>query len=259
MFRAAGWQPEYSAGTVLALSGRDALLAADADAWLAAQAGEEAAGIGGLCPAIDESRYRAAVERIKQFIYDGDCYQVNYTFPSIFLVRFSAGALRPLAAPAGTLRRLRRQSFRRRRLAIAGIVLERHGERLLTRPMKGTAARSSPSETLRNSVKDRAENLMIVDLLRNDLGRLAEPGSVKGRPPVPRSRITRRCGRWFPEVSASIGRQGFESVLRALFPCGSITGAPKIRAMQIIGELEGAPRCLYTGALGGWPRMETSG
>ena len=104
--------------------------------------------------------------------------------------------------------------------------------------MKGTAARSEPSETLRNSVKDRAENLMIVDLLRNDLGRLAEPGSVK----VDRLfEIEDYPTVWqmVSEVSARIGRQGFESVLRALFPCGSITGAPKIRAMQIIGALEG--------------------
>jgi para-aminobenzoate synthetase/4-amino-4-deoxychorismate lyase len=90
---------------------------------------------------------------------------------------------------------------------------------------------------------------MIVDLLRNDLGRLAEPGSVK----VDRLfEIEDYPTVWqmVSEVSARIGRQGFEPVLRALFPCGSITGAPKIRAMQIIGALEGAPRRLYTGALG---------
>ncbi len=247
-----GWQP---GNRVLArfwrFRERITLLAADAEVWLAEQAGEEAAGIGGLCPAIDESRYRAAVERIKQFIYDGDCYQVNYTFPIDFSWFGS-----PLALYARLRQRqpVRYGGFVGNRSG--GVVslspelfLERHGERLLTRPMKGTAARSEPSETLRNSVKDRAENLMIVDLLRNDLGRLAEPGSVK----VDRLfDIEDYPTVWqmVSEVSARIGRQGFESVLRALFPCGSITGAPKIRAMQIIGALEGAPRRLYTGALG---------
>ncbi len=247
-----GWQP---GNRVLArfwrFRERITLLAADAEVWLAEQAGEEAAGIGGLCTAIDESRYRAAVERIKQFIYDGDCYQVNYTFPIDFSWFGS-----PLALYARLRQRqpVRYGGFVGNRSG--GVVslspelfLERHGERLLTRPMKGTAARSEPSETLRNSVKDRAENLMIVDLLRNDLGRLAEPGSVK----VDRLfEIEDYPTVWqmVSEVSARIGRQGFESVLRALFPCGSITGAPKIRAMQIIGALEGAPRRLYTGALG---------
>ncbi len=246
------WRP---GSTVLArfwrFRERVALLAAEADAWLTAQAGEQAAGIGAICPAIDESRYQAAVERIKQFIYDGDCYQVNYTFPIDFSWFGS-----PLALYARLRQRqpVRYGGFVGNRSG--GVVslspelfLERHGERLLTRPMKGTAARSEPSETLRNSVKDRAENLMIVDLLRNDLGRLAEPGSVK----VDRLfEIEDYPTVWqmVSEVSARIGRQGFESVLRALFPCGSITGAPKIRAMQIIGALEGAPRRLYTGALG---------
>ena len=247
-----GWRP---GSTVLArfwrFRERVALLAAEADAWLTAQAGEQAAGIGAICPAIDESRYQAAVERIKQFIYDGDCYQVNYTFPIDFSWFGS-----PLALYARLRQRqpVRYGGFVGNRSG--GVVslspelfLERHGERLLTRPMKGTAARSEPSETLRNSVKDRAENLMIVDLLRNDLGRLAEPGSVK----VDRLfDIEDYPTVWqmVSEVSAQIGRQGFEPVLRALFPCGSITGAPKIRAMQIIGALEGAPRRLYTGALG---------
>jgi hypothetical protein len=199
LFRAAGVAAgKQGARAFLALSERITLLAADAEVWLAGQAGEEAAGIGGLCPAIDESRYRAAVERIKQFIYDGDCYQVNYTFPIDFSWFGS-----PLALYARLRQRqpVRYGGFVGNRSG--GVVslspelfLERHGERLLTRPMKGTAARSEPSETLRNSVKDRAENLMIVDLLRNDLGRLAEPGSVK----VDRLfeiEDYRRSGRWF--------------------------------------------------------------
>jgi len=247
-----GWQPGPA---VLArfwcFRERIALSATEADAWLAGLASGESAGVGELSPAVEESCYRRAVERIKQFIHDGDCYQVNYTFP----IEFSW-----FGSPLALYARLRKRQPVRYGGFVGsprgGIVslspelfLERHGERLLTRPMKGTAARSLPPETLRDSVKDRAENLMIVDLLRNDLGRLAEPGSVS----VDRLfEIEDYPTVWqmVSEVSARIGGQNFEAVLRALFPCGSITGAPKIRAMQIIGELEGSPRGPYTGALG---------
>ncbi len=248
----AGWQPGE---TVLArfwrFRERLALSEAEAEAWLSAQGADDIAGIGDLAPALDESGYQLAVARIKRFISDGDCYQVNFTFP----MEFSW-----FGSPLAVYAHLRQ----RQPVRYGGFVgnpqggfvslspelfLERHGERLSTRPMKGTAPRSMPSEILRDSVKDRAENLMIVDLLRNDLGRLAEPGSVS---------VDRLFGieayptvwQMVSAVSARIGRQNFEAVLRALFPCGSITGAPKIRAMQIIGELEGGPRGLYTGALG---------
>ncbi len=230
---------------------RRALVSAEAEEWLAGQITGEPAGIGDISPCIGESDYRAAVERIQQFISDGDCYQVNFTFP----IEFSW-----FGSPLALYARLReRQPVRyggfvgNRQGGVVSLspelFLERQGERLLTRPMKGTAARSESSDTLRNSLKDRAENLMIVDLLRNDLGRLAETGSVK----VERLfEIEAYPTVWqmVSEVSARIGRQDFSSVLRALFPCGSITGAPKIRAMQIIGELESMPRRLYTGALG---------
>lgn len=129
------------------------------------------------------------------------------------------------------------------------LFLERRGERLITRPMKGTAPRAQPPEVLRQSVKDLAENLMIVDLLRNDLGRVAENGSVtvdelfaiEAYPTV---------WQMVSEISATVRGKSFADILRALFPCGSITGAPKIRAMQIAAELESGPRGLYTGALG---------
>lgn len=247
-----GWMPGQA---VLAcfwrFRERRALVSGEAEAWLAGQVAVEPAGIGDIAPSIGESDYRAAVERIQQFISDGDCYQVNFTFP----IEFSW-----FGSPLALYARLRQRQPVRYGGFVGdrqgGVVslspelfLERQGERLLTRPMKGTAARSEPRETLSNSLKDRAENLMIVDLLRNDLGRLAETGSVK----VERLfEIEAYPTVWqmVSEVSARIGRRDFSSVLRALFPCGSITGAPKIRAMQIIGELESVPRRLYTGALG---------
>ena len=192
------------------------------------------------------------MDRIKRLIFEGDCYQVNFTFPLEF---------EWFGTPLGLYRRLReRQPVRYGGLvgdARQGIVslspelfLERRGDRLLTRPMKGTAPRSLPKEHLLASAKDRAENLMIVDLLRNDLGRIADNGSVmvdqlfaiEDYPSV---------WQMVSEISARVGSGcGFGDVLRALFPCGSITGAPKIRAMQIVDELETSPRHLYTGALG---------
>jgi para-aminobenzoate synthetase/4-amino-4-deoxychorismate lyase len=222
----------------------------EADAWLS-KVMSGAAGVAGLTPEIDETTYLAAVDRIKGLISAGDCYQVNFTFP----LRFSW-----FGQPLGLYARLReRQPVRYGGFvgdAAGGIVslspelfIERRGERLTTRPMKGTAPRSSSPEALRQSPKDRAENLMIVDLLRNDLGRVAENGSVvvdelfaiEGYPTV---------WQMVSQVSAKVGNKPFAELMKALFPCGSITGAPKIRAMQIAGDLEGTPRGLYTGALG---------
>lgn len=221
------------------------------DRWLDDATDGAAAGVGGLTPGLSEADYLAAVERIQQWIGEGDCYQVNFTFP----LHFEWFGL-PLALYA----RLRqRQPVRyggfvgNAQEAVVSLspelFLQRQGGRLLTRPMKGTAPRTESADVLRNSVKDRAENLMIVDLLRNDLGRVARNGSVQ----VDRLfEIEAYPSVWqmVSEISADIGNVGLSEVLSALFPCGSITGAPKIRAMQIAAELESAPRGLYTGALG---------
>lgn len=227
------------------------LMADAVEVWLGQQTDKAIAGVGGLQPAISEQDYLVAVERIKHLIYSGDCYQVNLTFPLEFDW---------FGSPLALYARLReRQPVRyggfvgdrsQGLLSLSPeLFLERQGERLLTRPMKGTAPRSAPAEQLRNSEKDRAENLMIVDLLRNDLGRVADNGSVvvdhlfeiEDYPTV---------WQMVSEVSARAGGRNFGEILRALFPCGSITGAPKIRAMQIAAELEGTPRGVYTGALG---------
>ncbi len=225
--------------------------AAAAEAWLLAQQAGTPAGIGGCRPVLDEKQYCAAVDRIKNYISAGDCYQVNFTFP----LRFDW-----FGSPLALYARLRQ----RQPVRYGGFVgdatqavvslspelfLERRGDRLLTRPMKGTAPRSAPPETLRNSAKDCAENLMIVDLLRNDLGRVASNGSVRVDKLF---EIEDYPSVWqmVSEVSADVAGRNFAEILPALFPCGSITGAPKIRAMQIANELENGPRGLYTGALG---------
>ena len=227
------------------------MTAESAGRWLADQGAGQAAGIGGLHAGIDEDRHAAAVDRIRDYISAGDCYQVNFTFPLTFqwfghpLALYARLRARQPVSYGGFLGD-----------AAGGIVslspelfLEREGTRLVTRPMKGTLARGQPAERLRASAKDRAENLMIVDLLRNDLGRVAASGSVK----VERLfEIEDYPTLWqmVSEVSANAPGIGLAAILRALFPCGSVTGAPKIRAMQIIAELEQAPRGLYTGAFG---------
>ncbi len=230
---------------------RIAMDAAAAEAWLATQGAGEPAGIGGLSATVDEKRHAAAVDRIRDYISTGDCYQVNFTFPLVFSW---------FGPPVAIYSRLRAAQPVRYGgfVATAGggvvslspeLFLEKTGARLVTRPMKGTLARDEPAARLRESPKDRAENLMIVDLLRNDLGRVATSGSV---------RVDRlfdiedypTVWQMVSEISACVPDATLATILPALFPCGSITGAPKIRAMQIIAELEQAPRGLYTGAFG---------
>ena len=137
------------------------------------------------------------------------------------------------------------------------LFFEWRGDQLRTRPMKGTAPRGGTAAedraragALQASAKERAENLMIVDLLRNDLGRLARPGSVR----VPALfELERYPTVWqlTSEVTARVGAEvDLLDVFRALFPCGSVTGAPKHRTMQLIRELEPTPRGVYCGAIG---------
>jgi len=247
----AGWKPgSRPLARFWRFSQRISLTADEAVLWLA-QRGNACAGIGGLQPSIDTETYTSTVNRIKRLIFEGDCYQVNFTFPLEFDW---------FGSPLALYSRLREQQPVRYGGFVGdaqhGLVslspelfLERCGDQLRTKPMKGTAPRSAPPEQLRNSAKDCAENLMIVDLLRNDLGRVADKGSVV----VDRLfDIEEYPTLWqmVSEISANVGGRSFGDILRALFPCGSITGAPKIRAMQIAAELEKTERGIYTGALG---------
>ena len=217
------------------------------------------AGTSQLLPQVTAKEYCEDVEQIRSLIAAGESYQVNYTFP--LAGQFSGDPLE--------LYRTVCISQRAQFAALIDI-----GEQVIisaspelffslkdgvitTRPMKGTAPRGRwlaedrvLAERLKASPKERAENLMIVDLLRNDLGRIAETGSVKvdslfdieTYPTVQQMTST---------VSARV-RDGvpLADVLGALFPCGSITGAPKRRSMAIIRELEERPRGVYCGAIG---------
>lgn len=204
--------------------------------------------------------YSAHIEKIRTYIAAGDCYQVNYTFP--LQGRFSGDPL-ALYARIGRGQRAPFSAYLDTgRFAIVSASPELFfslKERMVTtRPMKGTAWRGRfPAEDrqavrrLRQDPKERAENLMIVDLLRNDLGIVAQTGSVavdalfqvETYPSLHQmtSTVTARVR---DEVQLA-------DIFRALFPCGSITGAPKKRSMEIIAELERRPRGVYCGAIGG--------
>ena len=219
---------------------------------------ERLPGVADLAFSIDAGRYAQKVGQIRKWISDGECYQINLTFAADFTV---------FGSPLLLYLRLReRQPVRYGGfVSVPGATIlsfspelffERCGHRIVTRPMKGTAARgASPEEDERHraallaSEKERAENIMIVDLLRNDLGRLAKSGDVC---------VEALCAveayptlwQMVSTVTAQLPEASLGDIFRALFPCGSITGAPKIRAMQGIADLEDEPRGLYTGALG---------
>ncbi|WP_431095268.1 aminodeoxychorismate synthase component I [Polaromonas aquatica] len=215
-------------------------------------------------PGLERPAFDEALGTLQKAITDGAYYQVNFTAQM-------TGLLLPgqEAAPAqvlfGALQRAQPGGYAafldtgdEQLLSVSPELFFdwRNGE-LLTRPMKGTAPRGSTPESdaahadaLRTSVKERAENVMVVDLLRNDLSRIAEPFSVH----VPRLFHTEPLPAVWQMTSDVQARTrpgcSLADVFAALFPCGSITGAPKVRAMQAIRSLEAGPRGVYCGAIG---------
>jgi len=208
----------------------------------------------------DEAGYHARFERVRRYILDGDIYQANLSFRSRFVFAGDPLALYArLRAASNAAYGAYIDDGERQVLSLSPELffdLSADG-RITAKPMKGTIARGidpasdeAARARLAASEKDRAENLMIVDLLRNDLGRVAEIGSVRVENlfavetyPTLHTMVS--------TVRARVRRgTGVERLVRAIFPCGSITGAPKIRAMQVIRELEASPRGLYCGAMG---------
>ena len=229
-----------------------------------AQAKAEAAEIGfdPPVPVIARAAYGAAFRRVKDYIAAGDCYQVNLTFP--MQARLLAGSGLGLY---GALVARQAVGFGALvDLGVGPVLVSRSPElflrldasgRIEARPMKGTAPRDSDpvrdaelAAELRESAKGRAENLMIVDLLRNDIARIARIGSVR----VPELFAVESYATLHQMVSRVVGQlaepASLSGLMTALFPCGSITGAPKIRAMQIIREVEPDARGAYCGAIG---------
>ena len=234
------------------------LAAETVPAWLAAQA-PGPAQVGPLDPQLSAGGYAKAFAALQERIAAGDIYQANLTFALAGSYRGDPLALYAAARPAAGA-------------GYGGVVFDgthwllsfspelffaEHGGAAMVKPMKGTRPRGrDPAEDARlkgelaTSEKDHAENLMIVDLLRNDLSRVAKPGSVKVEDafavetyPTVHQMVTTVRAQLTDGTSAA-------DLLRALFPCGSITGAPKIRAMELIDQTERDARGPYCGAIG---------
>jgi para-aminobenzoate synthetase component 1 len=202
--------------------------------------------------------YLAAVERTLEYIRAGDIYQANIAHELV--ATFEGDPLGWFAARARVARPRYGAYLQAPSFALASLSPELFLEhdpttrRLSTRPMKGTRAGADGHASLVASLKDRAELAMIVDLLRNDLGRVCELGSVR----VDEPRTIERHGTGdasLLQATALVGgrRRDDRSLLDAVnacFPCGSVTGAPKARAMQVIEELEAMPRGMYCGSMG---------
>lgn len=246
------------------------LSAAQVEAWLRQRddAGRDAgvasserkAGIANVRTSVTQEEFSGAIDRIHAYIEAGDTYQVNYTYRlrfdaygSLYALYLTLRARQPV--PYGALVALPDGSAV---LSLSPELFVRHKKGILTaRPMKGTAAASGDAQVdaaraaaLAADPKNRAENLMIVDLLRNDLGRIAALGSVR----VPHLFDVQRYSSVL-QMTSTVQAQVRDDVtladlFAALYPCGSITGAPKRRTMQIIRELEPDPRGFYTGAIG---------
>lgn len=252
-------EPRGRIGPLLWFGLFDGYEAIDADVLPSLLPDPAGAWIGAPHPLIERARYDAQLAAVLALIEAGDLYQANLTFPST--VRFEG---HPLAVYA---------ALRARSQAGYGAVIDTGTDTLLSlspelffslegglltcRPMKGTTRRGNTPDTdraaiaaLTNDPKQRAENLMIVDLMRNDLSRIARAGSV-AVPSLFAVESYPTVHTMVSTVTAELeaGRDAVD-VIAALFPCGSITGAPKIRAMQALAAIEGAPRGPYTGAIG---------
>ena len=208
-----------------------------------------------LVPAMDRPTFIAHARRVQEYIRAGDTYQVNLTFQMTGADVLDYEVLRN-AQQARYCARLDIGSHQILSLS-PELFFERNGTRLTTTPMKGTAPRGrwraedeAIAAALARSPKERAENVMIVDMLRNDVGRVARAGTVR----VSDLFAVERYPTLWQMTSTVEGEIAPDTTLvdlfRALFPCGSVTGAPKIRTMEIIAELERAPRGIYTGAVG---------
>ncbi|MDP9331082.1 MAG: aminodeoxychorismate synthase component I [Actinomycetota bacterium] len=214
---------------------------------------------GAWQPSVDRDRYDSAIARIRQHIAAGDTYQVNHTLRLRSIVEGDErGLYRDLCFAQRSAHAAYIDAGRYRVLSASPeLFFEIEQGRLSTRPMKGTAPRGRwPEEDdaiaagLRGSVKERAENAMIVDLLRNDLGRVARIGSVewsKVFEPERYETVWQLTSTVTGELEAEAG---LLDVFRALFPSGSVTGAPKVRTMELIAELEDSPRGVYCGSVG---------
>jgi para-aminobenzoate synthetase/4-amino-4-deoxychorismate lyase len=264
--------PATGALRVLMFKQLEHLTADGVSQWLAQADGQGTPSPAGICrlqPSVDQARFEEDIARIRALISQGETYQVNYTFNlhgsqygtpvglyrrlrAMQAVAFGALACLPMPTDA--------QGAQTAQWVLSSspeLFVRNQSGQLSARPMKGTASRQADpvadrerAHWLAHDAKNRAENVMIVDLLRNDLGRISETGSVK----VPKL-FAVESYKTVHQMTSTVEsrlRPGldFPAVLRALFPCGSITGAPKVHTMDLIAGLESEERGLYCGAMG---------
>ncbi|MCF8057046.1 MAG: aminodeoxychorismate synthase component I [Desulfocapsa sp.] len=222
--------------------------------------------IQNLRPSQEKESYLAAIGRIKEYIAAGDTYQVNYTLKLLFdFAGLAEGLYRDLRRNQSVAYGALMRSGREHILSLSPELFFRvETDSITVRPMKGTMKRGRYLEEdqkfcreLNADPKNRSENVMIVDLLRNDLGRLIhqfgeEQVITKSLFDVERyESVLQMTSTVFARTGGGIfSKVPLKDFFRALFPCGSVTGAPKIRTMEIIRELEESPRGIYTGAIG---------
>lgn len=218
---------------------------------------DEPVGVSDVHASINPTQFNQAVAKLQAYLAQGDSYQINFTYRLFFQTY-------------GSVIKLYQRLRQRQPVTYSALIkldtdwilsfspelfVRRQDSTLYAKPMKGTASRSgkddlSEAQSLANDLKNRTENLIIVDLLRSDLGRISLPGSVA----VPKLfEVEAHPTVW--QMTSTISAQSVPglnlwTLLQALFPCGSVTGAPKRRSLEIIHELETTPRRLYCGALG---------
>lgn len=215
--------------------------------------------VSGWQPLVTLPQYEYSIGRIRELIAAGHTYQVNFSLP---LVCDFAGApqtwYRDLCQAQDAPYSVYVDLGRYKVMCLSPeLFFRRKGNCVTTRPMKGTARRGrwlqediEIAERLQQSEKDRAENVMIVDLLRNDLGKISQPGTVRVSKLFELERYDTVWQLTSTIESTLTSEIGLTEMLTALFPCGSITGAPKIRTMGIIRDLESFPRNIFTGTIG---------
>ena len=210
-------------------------------------------------PEIDELRYTTDLKKVHDYIHAGDVYQINYSFRNTVKVEGSAIDLfKRLESEHPVPYSCYFDCGKRQLISMSPeLFLSSNGREVITEPMKGTCSRAltlladkSVQKDLHNDLKTRAENVMIVDLMRNDIGRICEVGSVRVEDlfevtayPSLHQMTSKIVGRLQEDL-------GLLDIFEATYPPGSITGAPKIRAMEVIKELESSPRGVYTGVAG---------
>jgi para-aminobenzoate synthetase/4-amino-4-deoxychorismate lyase len=231
----------------------------ETDGWLAGHGGSEPASVTDIDLSMSRAEYAAAFETVMEYIRSGDAYQINLTLLARFRLDGDPVALyRDLCGKQPVAHGALIHTGKDLILSLSPeLFIERRGTHIVTRPMKGTIRRGTTrdeDEALKAQLladeKSRAENLMIVDLLRNDLGRVAEIGTVEVEH-LFEIETYKSLHQMTSTIAAKLRPDAkLGAILQALFPCGSVTGAPKIRAMQIIREVEAGPRGVYCGSVG---------